>query len=35
MSTYRSDFDETKYLSFLIKDYKLLKKYNESWEKRI
>ena len=29
MSAYRKDFDETKYMSFLIKDYKLLEKYNE------
>ena len=33
MSTYRKDFDETKYISFLIKDYQLLEKYNEIWEK--
>ena len=32
MSVYRRDFDETKYMSFLIKD-KLLEKYNEIWEK--
>ena len=25
--------DETKYMSFLIKDDKLLEKYNEIWEK--
>ena len=29
MSAYRRDFDETKYISFLIKDDKLLEKYNE------
>ena len=29
MSSYRIDFDETKYMSFLIKDNKLLKKYNK------
>ena len=29
MSTYRKDFDETKYISFLIKDDQLLEKYNE------
>ena len=33
MSAYRKDFDETKYVSFLIKDYKLLEKYNEMWGK--
>ena len=33
MSAYRGDLDETKYISFLIKYYKLLKKYNEIWEK--
>ena len=33
MSAYRRDFDETKYLSFLIKDDELLAKYNEIWEK--
>ena len=27
------DFKETKYMSFLIKDHKLLEKYNEIWEK--
>ena len=35
MSAYRKDFDETKYISFLIKDDELLEKYNEIWEKRI
>ena len=29
MSTYRKDFDETKYISFLIKDDDLSEKYNE------
>ena len=29
MSAYRRDFDETKYMSFLIKDDELLEKYNE------
>ena len=29
MSAYRRDFDETKYISFLIKDDKLLEKYNK------
>ena len=34
MSAYRRDFDETKNISFLIKDDELLKKkYNEIWEK--
>ena len=27
------DFEEIKYLSFLIKDDKLLEKYNEIWDK--
>ena len=31
VSAYRSDFDETKYKSFLIKDDELLEKYNEIW----
>ena len=33
MSAYKGDFDETKYMSFLIKDDGLLEKYNEIWEK--
>ena len=33
MSAYRRDFDETKKISFLIKDDELLEKYNEIWEK--
>ena len=33
MSAYRRNFDETKYMSFLIKDDKLLEKYNEIWKK--
>ena len=33
MSAIRKDFDENKYMSFLIKDYELLKKCNEIWEK--
>ena len=33
MSTYIRDFDETEYMSFLIKDDKLFKKYNEICEK--
>ena len=32
ISPYRKYFDETKYMSFLIKD-KLLEKYNEIWRK--
>ena len=33
MSAYERDFDETKYMCFLIKDDELLEKYNEIWEK--
>ena len=33
MSAYRKNFDETKYISFSIKDNELLEKYNEVWEK--
>ena len=33
MSAYRKDFDETKYMSFLIKDEELLKKHNKTWKK--
>ena len=33
MSAYRRDFDKTKCMPFLIKDDKILKKYNEIWEK--
>ena len=32
MTAYRKDFDETKYMSFLIKNDELLVKYNEIWE---
>ena len=32
MSAYRRDFDKTKYMSFLVKDEKLLEKYNEIWK---
>ena len=32
MSVNRRDFDETKYISFLIKDDELLEKYDEIWE---
>ena len=31
ISAYRRDFDETKYMSFLIKNEKLLDKCNEIW----
>ena len=33
MSAYRRDFDETKYMSFLIQYRELLEKYKEIWEK--
>ena len=33
MSAYRKDFDEIKYISFLIKTDELLKKWNGIWEK--
>ena len=33
MRACRRDFDETKYISFLIKDNELLEKYNEIWKK--
>ena len=33
MSAYSRDFDETKYMSFLIKDDELSEKYNGIWEK--
>ena len=33
MSAYRRDFDETKYMTFLIKDNELLEKYNKIWIK--
>ena len=32
-SSYRGDFDETKYMSFLMKNEELLEKYIEIWEK--
>ena len=32
MSAYRSDFEETKYLPFLIKNDELLQKCDEIWE---
>ena len=33
MTACRRDFDETKYVSFLIKDDKLVGKCNEIWDK--
>ena len=33
MTANRKDFNETKYISFLIKGDELLEKYNEIWEK--
>ena len=33
MSGYRKDFDETKFMSFLIKNEELLEKYNRIWNK--
>ena len=33
MNACRKDFDEKKYMSFLIKDKELLEKYNENWGK--
>ena len=33
MSAYTRDFDKTKCMSFLIKNKKLLEKYNEIWKK--
>ena len=33
MSSYRTDFDETKYISFLIKNEEILENYNEIWKK--
>ena len=35
MSAYRIDVDETKHISFLIKDDELLEKYNEIWGKKV
>ena len=32
MSAYCRDFDETKYISFLIKDDEFFEKYNTIWE---
>ena len=33
VGTYRRDFDETKYMSFLIKNDKSLEIYNDIWDK--
>ena len=33
MSAYRKGSDETRYVSFLIKDNELLEKYNEIWKR--
>ena len=33
MSAYRRNFNKTKCISFLMKDEKLLEKYNEIWRK--
>ena len=33
MTAYIKDFDETKYMSFLIRDDELLQKHNEIWRK--
>ena len=33
ITAHRKDFDETKYISFLLKDNELLEKYNETWKK--
>ena len=33
MSADIREFDETKYMSFLIKDEELFEKYNKTWEK--
>ena len=33
MSAYRKDFDKTRFISFLIKNDKLLEEYNEIWGK--
>ena len=35
LSAYKRNFNETKYMSFLIKDNELLEKYNAIWEKVI
>ena len=33
MTGYAKRFDETKYMTFLIKNNELLKKYNKIWDK--
>ena len=33
MNANRIDFDETRYISFLMKDDELLEEHNEIWEK--
>ena len=33
MSAYKKDFDETKYMSFIINDDELFEKYDVIWEK--
>ena len=33
MSRYGKSSDDSKYMSFLIKDVKLLEKYNNNWDK--
>ena len=35
MRAYRKDFEETKYISFLIKDNELIEKHNEIWGKKL
>ena len=35
LSGYKRHFDETKYMSFLIKNNELLEKYNEVWDKSV
>ena len=32
LSAYRRDFDETKYMSFVIKNDELVEEYNEIWD---
>ena len=32
MTVYRRGFDETKFMSFSIKDDEFLEKYNETWD---
>ena len=33
MNAYRKDFDETRYMSLLIKDDEFLKRYHKIWKK--